>query len=300
MKILTGDNPDVWKFVFDTEFENAITESVLYRYQTFQNRIVLCISCQSGCKVGCTFCGTGKKFIRNLKVHEIIEQVILSLKYLSIIDCNNKLLVEPKKFQIMFMSMGEPFHNYTATKLAMLGLHDMFPMAQLLISTSAPRASDSYSDFLDLSKRFPVIGLQFSIHRSTDIERNLLIPYKNKLSLLEIREYGTEWFKETKRMPYCNYCIDGTNSKDQDAERLMMLFPCDIFCFTFSVVCSSDENMKEAGYRNLDEIRKFESRFIENGYNTRIFDPAGQDDIGGGCGQLFHVQNWIKNNLEVS
>lgn len=32
------------------------------------------------------------------------------------------------------------------------------------------------------------------------------------------------------------------------------------------------------------------------GYDCRIFDPAGQDDIGGGCGQLFHVQNWLKEH----
>ena len=28
----------------------------------------------------------------------------------------------------------------------------------------------------------------------------------------------------------------------------------------------------------------------------RIFNPAGQDDIGGGCGQLWYFQEWLKNN----
>lgn len=73
-----------------------------------------------------------------------------------------------------------------------------------------------------------------------------------------------------------------------------------VFNFTFSVVCSKDENMKEAGYKNLDEIRAFEKIFLEEGYNTRIFDPAGQDDIGGGCGQLWYVQQWMKeHNYEI-
>jgi 23S rRNA (adenine2503-C2)-methyltransferase len=52
--------------------------------------------------------------------------------------------------------------------------------------------------------------------------------------------------------------------------------------------------MKSAGYRNIERIRKFESMFTEAGYDTRIFDPAGQDTIGGGCGQLFYVQEWMK------
>jgi len=29
-----------------------------------------------------------------------------------------------------------------------------------------------------------------------------------------------------------------------------------------------------------------------------MFDPAGQDDIGGGCGQLWFVQDWMKNNQD--
>lgn len=27
-----------------------------------------------------------------------------------------------------------------------------------------------------------------------------------------------------------------------------------------------------------------------------MFDPAGQDDIGGGCGQLWFVQDWMQRN----
>ena len=52
--------------------------------------------------------------------------------------------------------------------------------------------------------------------------------------------------------------------------------------------------MKDAAFRNLDVIRNFQNKFLEKGYNVRMFDPAGQDDIGGGCGQLWYVQNWLK------
>ena len=48
--------------------------------------------------------------------------------------------------------------------------------------------------------------------------------------------------------------------------------------------------MKNVACRDLDLIGSFESQFLNKGYNTRIFDPAGQDDIGGGCGQLFKIQ----------
>jgi 23S rRNA (adenine2503-C2)-methyltransferase len=36
--------------------------------------------------------------------------------------------------------------------------------------------------------------------------------------------------------------------------------------------------------------------FLEHGYNTRIFNPDGQDDIGGGCGQLWYVQQWMREH----
>lgn len=69
-----------------------------------------------------------------------------------------------------------------------------------------------------------------------------------------------------------------------------------MFYFTFSVICSADETMKDAGYRNLDIINSVMTSFMEDGYNVRVFDPAGQDSVGGGCGQLWYVQEWIKNN----
>lgn len=39
---------------------------------------------------------------------------------------------------------------------------------------------------------------------------------------------------------------------------------------------------------------------LEIGYSVRMFDPAGQDDIGGGCGQLWYVQDWMKDNPDVA
>jgi 23S rRNA (adenine2503-C2)-methyltransferase len=219
----------------------------------------------------------------------------MSLKTQNVIDNDNNLIINPEKFQIMFMSMGEPFHNYSEMEMAIKILNEMFPTAYLLVSTSAPKSPSHYKSFIELSRDIDKIGLQFSVHKSNDADRSLLVPFKNKMTLAEFRDYGVEWWKETGRKPYCNYCVDGKNSTENDFNNLRNLFPPNVFCFTFSVVCSYDETMKDAGYRNLEEIRKFENKFLEHGYDTRIFDPAGQDDIGGGCGQLFYVQKWLKN-----
>jgi 23S rRNA (adenine2503-C2)-methyltransferase len=35
-------------------------------------------------------------------------------------------------------------------------------------------------------------------------------------------------------------------------------------------------------------------------YDTRVFDPAGQDTIGGGCGQLWFVQSWMQDHPDLA
>ncbi len=281
---------NVWKYVFTKK--DMVAEAVLYKYNDFYERTVICCSTMSGCPVACRFCGTGSKFVRNLTSDEIACQISSILKDQNIEDVD----IKGKRFQIMFMSMGEPLLNWKNTEEAIRCLHEKYPKAELLLSTIAPRSEDAFFKLIKLSKEIDKVGLQFSIHKSTDAQRNELIPFKNKLSLNEIRDIGILWWRETGRMPYLNYCIDGSNATKEDAKRLMQLFSPLAFCFTFSVVCSVDETMKEAGYKNLDEIRMFEQEFMENGYNTRVFNPAGQDDIGGGCGQLWYVQKWMKEH----
>lgn len=286
-KVFESSEGNVFKYVFT--WDDAVAEAVLYKYGDFYERTVICCSTQSGCPVGCKFCGTGNKFIRNLNAKEIVDQVIDVLSDKNICDVSKR----GKRFQIMFMSMGEPMLNWNNVESAIRLLHDLFPEAELLLSTIAP-CTDDYGRLIALSKEIDKIGLQFSIHKAYDDERDKLIPYKNKLSLREIRDLGLLWWKETGRHPYLNYCIDGTNNRQTDELSLMRLFSPLVFNFTFSVVCSANENMKNAGYKNLDSIREFEKSFLLSGYNTRIFNPDGQDDIGGGCGQLWYVQQWMK------
>lgn len=130
VKVLESSEGNVWKYIF--YFENAIAEAVLYRYNSFKERTVICCSVQSGCPVGCSFCGTGKRFIRNLTHQEIVGQVSYILRDKNIGNINSCA-----KFQIMFMSMGEPMLNINEVSEAIHILAAKYPNAQLLISTMA-------------------------------------------------------------------------------------------------------------------------------------------------------------------
>jgi len=292
MKRFDSSDKNVFKYVFKNE--DIITEAVLYRYGSFEKRTVICCSVQSGCPVGCTFCGTGENFLKNLTPDQIIDQITEVLKDQEIEDINSRC----GKFQIMFMSMGEPFLNYDSVHQALIRLNEMYPNAQLLISTVGISNEQAFKKFAQLSADCDKIGLQFSIHKSIDIERDQLIPFKSKWNLREIRDHANAWTRMTNRNVYLNYCIDGKINSAIDVENLKQLFSSTMFNFTFSVVCSADETMKDCGFNNLGIIREFENLFIQDGYNTRIFDPAGQDDIGGGCGQLWYTQEFLKNSEE--
>ena len=292
MKVERFDSGEgnVWKYVFD--FENAVAEAVLYQYEDFYKRTVLCVSVQSGCPVGCKFCGTGKNFVRNLTTDEIVDQVGYCLQDMGISDVD----YVGERFQIMFMSMGEPMLNFDNVASAIERLSTRYPNAELLLSTVGIDNKTTWDKLFRLSEDIDKVGLQFSVHEADEIKRNNLIPFKNKLSLREIRDIGVTWNSITNRKVYINYCIGEENQSTEELNRLKDLFSPLVFNLTFSVICSDDENMKDKGYKELDKINEISNGFLKDGYNVRVFDPAGQDDIGGGCGMLWMTQKWMKEH----
>lgn len=279
----------VSKHVFTNE--TAVAEAVLYRYPTYAERTVICCSTQSGCPVGCRFCGAGDSFVRSLTTEEIVAQPVHLLDGLE----DDGLDVQSiGRLQIMFMSMGEPLLNIHHLVPALRTLHRLYPKAALLISTSAPRVD--YAAIRDISEEIPTIGLQFSVHESTDAARDALVPFKAKLALAEIATEGEAWARQTRRRPYFNYCVHERNSGSDDVARLLNLFDPRVWEATLSVICERDETMSVAHQRQRDLTSGFMEKMLAAGYSTRMFDPAGQDTIGGGCGQLWFVQSWFDEN----
>ncbi len=291
VQIFQDEKEHVKKYVF--ERDDIAVESVLYRYPTYTERTVLCISTMCGCPMGCRFCGTGDYFVRSLTAEEIVAQATYILD--SQIDGINPS--EIKKLQIMVMSMGEPA-LVKALWEAFRILHKKYPNAALLISSSGPKID--YSWIREMSVEIPTVGLQFSVHESTDTARNALIPFKNKLNLFEIAKEGLEWFIATRRKPYFNYCAHGNNSSEEDVERLFNLFNPSVWEATVSVICERESHAQATNEHQRNLAIEFGNKLVERGYNVRVFDPAGQDTIGGGCGQLWFVQDWMKAHPDLA
>ena len=290
VKRIDSSDENVSKYVFD--FANAVAEAVLYKYPTYEDRTVLCCRTQSGCPVGGRFWGAGDAFVRSLTGDEIVAQVQHLFSDRGIDSA------AIKRCQIMFMSMGEPLLNFRGLADAIRQLHRLYPRAALLISTSAPDID--YQPVIELSVEIPTVGLQFSVHESTDEARDALIPFKAKLALEDIASAGEEWHDATGRQPFFNYCAHGGNTAQSDANRLVELFDPAIWQATISVVCERDESVAAANARQRELATAFMGKLNAYGYSTRCFDPAGQDDIGGGCGQLWFVQDWMRQHPSLA
>ncbi len=277
---------NVAKFVYEKlEPETgkpAVVEAVLYKYPTYAERTVICCSTQSGCPMGCRFCGAGDYFMRSLDSDEIVDQVEHAIAQ------THTNPDDIKRLQIMFMSMGEPALNQTNVAQAIRTLNTLYPKARLLLSSSAPDVP--YDEIFAVSRAVDSVGLQFSIHESTDEARDLLIPFKKKMNLKKIAATGEAWFHATGRKPFFNYCADRHNSTNVDADRIAAIFDPRIWEATISVVCERGEGLPTRNEFQLALADDFSGKLLARGFNTRVFDPAGQDDIGGGCGQLWYVQ----------
>lgn len=296
IKRFDSSDTNVSKFVF--EFEGAVAEAVLYRYISYENRTVICCSTQSGCPIGCNFCGSGNFFIRNLTTDEIVAQVVACMDYVMEVEYYLKP-EDIQKFQIMFMSMGEPFLNWKQVEPAIRALNKMYPTAALLISTSAPATYDVAGDVVALGAEIEQLGLQVSIHEAFEEDRDKLIPFKKKMRFWEIAGLGQAWFEATGRRAYYNYCVHDGNSTDEHAIRLTKTFIPEHWECTLSVICEKDETVASSAERQLNVINEFSGKLLALGQTTRVFNPAGQDDIGGGCGQLWFVQKFAEDHPEL-
>jgi len=264
---------NVTKLVYSGE--NAVAETVVYNYK---ERGVICFSVQSGCKVGCVFCGTGKNFLRDLTREEMDIQIKDGLK----------LLKGKKKIQIMAMSMGEPSDNWTETyAIAKKYLDKNY---YFFVSTVGTNNYKFHGACLYLGKKYNKFGLQFSLHNPYEEKRRKLLGnYSKLISLDEISVLAHFWKEFCEREVYFNYIATG-REKEEDFFKIKEIIGENHL--TVSVLCSKTKAEKGNIKKAKDFLSKYLSIFPTA--KTKLFDPEGQDTIGGGCGQLLYVQERLK------
>jgi len=188
-------------------------ETVHMRYQ---KRRTLCISAQSGCAMGCTFCATGQMgFRRNLSSGEIVEQVIYFARRLN--EQGERVT------NIVIMGMGEPFHNYAATIQAIKRLNHPDGL-----NIGARRFTISTVGVIpgirQLAKEDLQINLAISLHAADDELRAETMPVNHKYPIAELMEAVREYAKTTKRRVTFEWAlINQVNDSPEQAEKLANL-----------------------------------------------------------------------------
>ncbi len=239
-------------------------------------RVTLCLSSQVGCAIGCDFCLTAKMgLVRNLDPGEIVGQVALIEQDRDLTD---------QRFNVVFMGMGEPLHNYDDTMGAVRFLTDPdgfgISRQRITISTSglAPR--------IEALSREPVRPrLAVSLNATTDEVRRRLMPINRKYPIATLIEACRSFARETgDRFTFEYVLLAGVNDSDADSRRLARLIaglPAKLNLIPFNPVPGWLDYQPPSRGRVLE----FRDRLLEMGAASSIRWSRGAD-AQAACGQL--------------
>jgi len=267
------------KLVFRTS-AGFLIESVIMRTGT--GRVSLCVSSQVGCAAACGFCATGQMGIaRNLSAAEILDQVV---------HAGERMAAEARRVRnVVFMGMGEPFHNEEAVYdvVAALLSPELFHHApgRVLVSTvGIPEA------MVRCARRFPAVNLALSLHSVRDDVRRQLIPLAAKYSLAELRGAVAKINQIQENTVMVEYLmLAGVNDSLADARELtawLRGLDVHVNLIPYNPIASAPQLRTT----ERPERDAFAEVLRANGFVTTIRYSLGAD-IAAACGQLVQGEN---------
>jgi 23S rRNA (adenine2503-C2)-methyltransferase len=267
------------KLVLRTASGYAI-ETVIMRTGT--GRVSLCVSSQVGCAAACGFCATGQMGVAKcLSAAEILDQVVLA---------GERMRAEGRRVRnIVFMGMGEPFHNEESLYRAVASLlaPEVFhhPPGRILISTvGIPDA------MVRCARRFPAVNLALSLHSVRPAVREQLIPLAVKYSLCELRSAVAKVNQIQQNSVMIEYLmLAGVNDSTHDARELAAWLAglnVHVNLIPYNPIETAPH------WRATDQPQRdaFASILRAAGFTTTIRYSLGAD-IAAACGQLVQREN---------
>jgi 23S rRNA (adenine2503-C2)-methyltransferase len=278
------------KFLFGVEDAESI-ESVLI---PDEDRHTLCISSQVGCAMSCGFCLTGGiGFKRNLKAHEIVDQIISVMKVKSkeliVKSPESKIPPHPPLLKggtggitnIVFMGMGEPLLNLDEVVEALHRITEFmgFSKRRITLSTCgiAPKIAELY-------RRAPHVNLAVSLNAATDEVRNRLMSINKKYPIRVLLDACRKIHLSPRdRITFEYVMIEGMNDSLADAKRLVALLkgiPSKVNLIPFNPFAGSSFKRPSD-----NRILAFQEILVRGKIYTFIRKSKGQDILAA-CGQL--------------
>lgn len=241
-----------------------------------KQRRTLCISTQAGCAMGCVFCATGQLgFKRNLSSGEIVAQVMY---YAQMLKEQNEAVSN-----VVFMGMGEPFHNYDNVMAAIDRLNDAdgfkFGARRLTISTVG--LASQIRKFADEQRQ---VNLAISLHAADDEERLAIMPVNKRYKIDDVIEACKYYIEKTHRRVTFEWAlINGVNDTPEVAQKLARRLK-GLLCHVNAIPLNPTQGYDgEATDRQRAQL--FKETLEHAGIPCTIRMRRGID-INAGCGQL--------------
>ena len=210
---ISSDNEQTTKMLWKTSTWEFI-ESVIMRHLSW--RVTLCVSCQAGCPMACSFCATWKLGLqKNLTAYEIIEQIFYAAKMI-----NSEWA---RLRNIVFMWMWEPFLNYNVVKevIQFASHQKKFDLWNRRITVSTCWIVPWIIKF---TEDFPQTSLAVSLHAPNDEIRKKIMPVDHTWPLEKLMEALDAYTKKTnKRIFYEYIMINWVNDHIKLAHELWKL-----------------------------------------------------------------------------
>ena len=197
------------KYLFEIK-GGSIIESVLMRYHHGNS---VCISTQSGCRMGCRFCASTLNGLeRNLTTSELLGQIYEIEK-----DINEKVS------NVVLMGSGEPMDNFdnVVKFIQMISDENGANISQRNITLSTCGIVPKINELADMHFQ---ITLALSLHASNNETRKSLMPIAYKYSIDEVINACKNYFAKTGRRITFEYSlVAGQNDTVEEADALCRL-----------------------------------------------------------------------------
>jgi 23S rRNA (adenine2503-C2)-methyltransferase len=251
-------------------FKNEVGLEFETVYIPDNKRNTVCVSSQSGCRMGCPFCITGKYGFRgNLSVQDIINQAI-------------SLPESGRITHVVFMGMGEPMDNIDNVLKAcnILSSEWGLTISSRNITVSTVGISAGVEKFLIHSN----CNLTLSLYSPFPEERYRAVPAEKRYPAGKIIDMMKNYqVGKRRRMSIAYVMIRGINDTDRHLEGLKVLLKGSKIRINLLAYHSipDDENISSSAER----MQYFRHQLVISGISASIRKSRGLD-VSAACGLL--------------
>jgi 23S rRNA (adenine2503-C2)-methyltransferase len=254
------------KYMFRTE--NGKEFETVYIPDNKRNTV--CVSTQSGCRMGCSFCITGRYGFRgNLTAGEIVNQILA-------------IPQAGKVTHIVFMGMGEPMDNLENVLKACSIITAEWGLAisSRNITVSTVGIMPGVEQFLQKSD----CNLTLSLYSPFSAERREIIPVENKFPVHNIIEMMKNFpLKKRRRLSLAYIMIKNLNDTDSHLEELKSILKGSKI--RVNLLPYHPGNIDKNCSSPAERMQFFKHNLIISGISASIRKSRGAD-ISAACGLL--------------